>query len=120
MWHQAGARAMHRKLRSQGRIPGMEGRNVIASNRAIRAEQRRREKIAQLSATTTGLKGPDGLTREQLLANDMLKEQWAQEEAARVERVQAEWLEKQARLNSPTPSDSAARVGRTWSSMQEG
>ena len=33
MWHQAGAREMLRKLRSQGRVPGAEGRAVIEANR---------------------------------------------------------------------------------------
>lgn len=41
MWHQAGARAMHRKLCAQGRTSGDEGRAKIQANRA--AQKRDRE-----------------------------------------------------------------------------
>jgi hypothetical protein len=113
MWHQAGARAMHRKLLAQGRTLGDEGRAKIAANRVIRAEQRRQAKIRALSSVTIGEKGPDGLTREQREANELLNKHLAETEAARVECLRQEWLAKQQkRLTSPV---SERRTGITGS-----
>jgi hypothetical protein len=91
MWHQAGVRATHRKLRSQGRVPGTEGRAKIQENRKRQAEEKRQAKIAALSSATTGKKGPDGLTKEQREANELLNKHWAEIEAARVECLRQAW-----------------------------
>jgi hypothetical protein len=48
---------MHRKLRSQGRVPGAEGRAVIEENRKRRAKEKRQDKITALSSVTTDEKG---------------------------------------------------------------
>ena len=72
MWHQAGARGMHRKLRAEGRVPGAEGRAKIEENRQRRAEEKRQATIAALSSVTAGEKGRDGLTKEQREANEMI------------------------------------------------
>ena len=60
MWHQAGARAMHRNLRSQGPTRGDEGRAKIQENRKRQAEEKRQAKIAVLSSVTIGERGPTG------------------------------------------------------------
>jgi len=102
MWHQAGARGMHRKLRAEGRVPGAEGRAKIEENRKRRAEEKRLATIAALSSVTTGTKGADGLTAEQRAADEMKKALWEEEERQRVARVQAEFATRQERLASAT------------------
>ena len=74
MWHQAGARATHRNLRTQGRTPGDEGRARIQENRKRQAEEKRQAKIAVLSSVTIGENSPDGLTKEQRKANHLILE----------------------------------------------
>jgi hypothetical protein len=91
---------MLRKLRSQGRVPGSEGRAKIEENRKRRKEEKRQARIIALSSVTTGEKGPDGLTKEQREANELLNKHWAEIEAARVERNRQEWLATQKRQAS--------------------
>jgi hypothetical protein len=96
----------------QGRIPGDEGRAKIVANRVIRADLTGQAKIRALSSVTAGAKGPDGLTKEQREANELLKKKWEKTEAARVECLWQEWLDRQKRLASPV---SERRTGITGS-----
>ena len=102
MWHQAGARAMHRQLRAEGRIPGAEGRAAIERNREARRKQRQREEFEQAS-------------REE--QNRIILERAAEEERQRVARLAEEWQQKMTRLRSDTPRHESGRIGRTWSSQ---
>src|SRR6516162_2008874 len=100
MWHQAGARAMHRKLRAEGRVPGAEGRQQIAINREKHKQEKLAERIRQLSGVFSGQRGSDGLTAERREANRLILERAGEEEKARVERLRQERLARQKRLAS--------------------
>ena len=115
MWHQAGARGMHRKLRAEGRVPGAEGRAKIEENRQRRAEEKRQATIAALSSVTAGEKGRDGLTKEQREANEMILAAADERNRQHAEECQARHAANLKRWNSPTPlNDGLSRVGRIY------
>ena len=105
------ARCANAAIRWQGRVPGQEARAARWDCSTPERTPKALRQLTQLSATTASEKGPDGLTKQQREANQLILERAAVENQAHAERCQQEWAARQQRLHQPERTGRQTGIG---------